>query len=355
MSMGRLSPTWILLFILAALLCACDGAESSKPVPQTIHEDDLSILLQRGDADHCEVYVSPEMPEHESFLCRQRDGYHYRVDIPHDDIHAAVIMLHGADMDAAAMRAMTLINTEPGRLDNILMIVPSSRNYPVFTRVRLWNGSGERAPGDNGCCVDNGLDDREFIKLLAMALEESLPRVPRFLVGLSNGGMLALDLMFNESFGFGEYFILMGSDQTRERIRSTLPGAVTLVVVRDDEVVPFFGGEIAHTTRLQFINADNPLVIAPPFSQTLEKIKEWKSCDHEADMEAAPLDQGSILRFACADGPLTVLEIAQGGHWMGSESLAARTPQRREVIGLVLDHIDTVLSLPSPFFLSRHE
>ena len=231
--------------------------------------------------------------------------------------------------------------------EGALLISPEARTYSVVGRLvmlPLWNGSGERSAQDNGCCVDSGLSDRFFVASLTRELREVLPSIPVFLVGFSNGGMLAFDLMYNESLEIDHYFVAMASDQTRGRINANINASLSLIAVRDDEVIPFAGGPIALSFVLSSINADNPFVTAPPFTDTLSDILAIKDCEPDPPLQMSELGEGTIAEYFCTHGTLTTFVLEHGGHRLGSSSWLEETTQRQDVINYFLTTMDLYIA-----------
>ncbi|MDX9767157.1 MAG: hypothetical protein RBT51_07440 [Ectothiorhodospiraceae bacterium] len=317
--------------LMLPLLAAClDGSSKAPP-------SDLQRLLHGTPPERCTSNPSALHATHAGFDCAADDGYRYHVDLPRSgQYNSTVFVLHIVD-DAQGLLAA---NTDAGALADVLFILPEAKTWPIIGNLvtaQLWNGSGMRHPFDNGCCVDTGLADRQFVAGLIEDATSALPGNDRYVIGLSNGGMLALDLLYNTRLDVTEYFVLVSSDQTNTWTVREPKASVTLVGVHDDEVIPFFGGPIDATEYIGHINADNPYVEAPPYATTLARLIDGLACESEpASVVVSPWAQGIITERACHHGSLNSFELAQGGHRLGSEDFTAETPQRRDVIGYML-------------------
>ncbi len=340
-----MAKAWILGVALALTLSACteNDSDSGTDAPLT----GLSDLLKYGSATDCVPWEAAPLESHRGFVCERPDGYRFIAEIPQDGIITSAVMVLQGAIPVERTRGLISNNAPTERLQETLFISLEARTYSVvggLAATPLWNGSGERSARDNGCCVNSGLSDRTFVVQVANELRAVFPSIPVFLAGFSNGGMLAIDLMYNESLEIDHYFIAMASDQTTERLNEHIEASISLIAVRDDDVIPFAGGPIALSFALGTINAENPFVTAPAFMETLSDLKQIMGCAPDAPVRMSELGQGTIADYACSEGALTTFVLEQGGHRLGSPSLLARTPQRQDVIGYLLQRIDEQLA-----------
>ena len=330
---------WFLPLLLFAL-AACKGNDGRGV---DVEPEGLGALLTDGVAADCLSWEDTPLSSHMGFICERQAGYRFTAEVPRDGIvRGAVIMIPGA---TPMKRTRGIISgvVPAERFDGLLLISPEPRTYSVLGGLvtsPLWNGSGERSPRDNGCCVDSGMADRTFVAGLVRELRNALPLVPTFLVGFSNGGMLVFDLMYNELLDIDHYVMALSSDQTNGRVVSQIGASVSLIAVRDDEIIPFTGGPVALSFAVSSINAQNPFVNAPPFTETLGDLLRIKDCESEAETQLSSLGQGTVAKYSCDRNTVTAFVLEQGGHRLGSSSWHEPTPQRRDVIEYVLDRME---------------
>lgn len=330
------------LSILGAGLIFASGCHTNDETEEPVQLSSIEQLLSNGSADACALYDTTQFPNHQKYICVADNGYSYQVDIPaHGEIETVVMILHSSKSDPYETRGMLAANTDSTDFHSALIIYPHAKSYGFggLVSATLWNGSGEREAGDNGCCVNNGLSDREFISGLVREAKIALPQQPLHLVGLSNGGMLAFDLAYNTQLDVETYFVVVGSDQTRTRNNVFVASNMVLMAIKDDEVIPYYGGMMdlgSNTELLAHINADNDYVWAPPFTETVESLLIMNKCARELpNSYTSALAQAVVTEYQCEYGAVATFEMESGGHRLGSGSLLDRTAQRRDVIGYI--------------------
>lgn len=327
------------IFLAVLLLGACHNGDSSSPVdlPGTI-----GSLILFGESEACVIQDNPYFPSHDSYSCIDEDGYHYQIDIPAlREINTAIMLIHGSGSDAEESRGMLANNSPYHTLADKLLIYPQAKRYLYGSS--LWNGSGERQPGDNGCCVNNGLSDRQFISRLVEDVDTTLPSAPFHMVGLSNGGMLALDLAYNTQLRVHTYFIVVASDQTTTMSNTTIDTNIVMIGARDDEVIPFYGGLLdfsGHEAYVGLVNAGNHQVSAPAFGDTVEKLLSIKDCV-AGSSGASGAGYAWVSNYHCEQGMIATMVFDVSGHRLGSYSLVDETPQRLGVMAFISQWIES--------------
>jgi polyhydroxybutyrate depolymerase len=230
-----------------------------------------------------------------------------------------VIALHGATMNGRMMRRMFGMDELSERAGFAVV-------YPDGLRRRWNDGRAERGGGP---------DDVGFLRGLADYLVHERIADPArlYLVGVSNGGMLAYRTACEAPGLFAAYAAVIANLPARVAERCAGRGSAPMLVINstDDPVIPWEGGELGGFAR-------RGEVLSTP--DTVEFWARQNGCS--ADVQTKPLpdkdasDGSTVLARQYADcksgAPVVLLSVQGGGHLPPGTQLGNR-PLLRLMLG----------------------
>ena len=248
---------------------------------------------------------------------------HFIVALPDGAKHAGplstVIALHGPSMTGRTMRRIFGMDALAER-DGFAVV------YPDGLRWRWNDGRLEHGGGP---------DDVGFIRRLADSLvrEGIADRDRLYLLGISNGGMLAYRIACEAPGTFAAYAAIVANLPVRVAWNCVGHGASPMLIINatDDPVIPWEGGELHSIVR-------RGQVLSTP--DTVEFWKRENGCNPNAELKAFPdkdVNDGSTVLARqysdCTSGaPVVFMTVLGGGHMPPGAQIGAR-PALRIMLG----------------------
>jgi polyhydroxybutyrate depolymerase len=233
-----------------------------------------------------------------------------------------LIVLHGGEGNGSRAAKQTGLADYVDRV-GMLAIFPDAGGVQ-------WN--------DGRATTDDGLDDVAFLRSVIAKAVQTWGGDPSrvFVAGLSNGGMMAQRMGCDAAdvvTAVGSVIANMPQDLER-RCRPSRPIPVMLINGTEDPIMPWDGGEIAHSPV--FGGAGGTVVSA------MDTFNRWSMLDGCSRPEVSDLNGIQVKRHlstGCRSGSQVVLyEIEGGGHgWPGGND--PQGPLARQIIGYVTQAI----------------
>ncbi len=230
-----------------------------------------------------------------------------------------VIALHGALMSGKSMSRIFGMD-ELARGSRVAVV------YPDGLR-RRWN-DGRTGSAD-------GPNDVRFIRQLADRLVQDGVADPKrlYLVGVSNGGMLAFRIACEAPGIFAAYAAVIATMPSDVAETCPRAGSAPFLIINstEDRVVPWEGGEIGPLAR-------RGSVLSTP--ETVEFWRRHNRCKSQAEVKPLPdkdqADGSTVMakQFAeCESGsPVVLLTVEGGGHLPPGAQIGNR-PFLRSMLG----------------------
>ncbi len=269
--------------------------------------------------------------ENNRYRCEMYDGWqrcHYAIDAVGEP-KAVVIALHPA-------------YTSPERVERLSGFAETASRqgfhvlYPEGVE-RHWNDG--RGAG-NTKTVAQKIDDVAY--LTALAERYSQGRLPVFLIGMSNGGMMAMRMVLESPFSFAGMASVVGNlpqPFLQADLSNYRPLPVWLLFGGDDGIVPPEGGAL-------FDRPDDWGVVASQ-QNTAAFFKRANGCQGEwtkTTRNRTDDDTSLVIRNATAcRAPVTHITVRNGGHtWPGEPAWYAWL-FRRGLVSEEMNATETIL------------
>jgi polyhydroxybutyrate depolymerase len=232
---------------------------------------------------------------------------------------STVIALHGPSMTGRTMRRIFGLD-ELAERDGFAVAYPDGLQW-------RWNDGRLEEGG--------GPDDVAFIRRLADSLvrERIADRERLYLLGISNGGMLAYRVACEAPSTFAAYAAILANLPVGVAWRCVGHGSSPMLIINatDDPVIPWEGGELHSIVR-------SGQVLSTP--DTVEFWKRENGCTADAELKAFPdkdVNDGSTVvarQYSnCTSGAPVVFMTVQGGGHMPPGARIGKRPALRVMLG----------------------
>lgn len=308
-------------WIWAAVLVGGWFTASSSLAQHDLRREDMSA--PKGANAYADtpqkIGETPGMSSALNWQNRQRlFSFHRPVSVRNAGRLPLVMVLHDGGGSPERMADITLINHLADR-DGFMVVYPSAID-------RFWNDGRKKAPGDKS------IDDVGFLMAVRDRMIKSFNADPQrvYLVGLSEGGMMAMRLACESARGFAAMATVNASMPvdlaTRCKPNAQIPAM--MIAGTSDPVIPYTGGDV----NLFDETAGKVL----PVMETADAWRQNNGCAAEMPVRELPdreTSDGSVVRVhgwdKCRAGAVVQLyEIQRGGHtWPGTGRQLARLRQ----------------------------
>jgi polyhydroxybutyrate depolymerase len=227
----------------------------------------------------------------------------------------AVVLLHGAGGTGAQLERFT-------DFDRVAAAAGIVAIYP--------QGLGRNWNDHRGLGVQSDADDRKFLLDLidALAARGVVDSARIYIAGISNGGLMALDMACNHADRLAGIGVVAASLPRDYRCEPSRPLPIIFFHGTEDHFIPFGGGRIAGQFGAQRGNVISAVDTVAFFA----RISGCRTRDSRSLPDALPPDGTHVTIFSYGDcGPGSAVEsviIEGGGHsWPGARQ------------GVALDHL----------------